>query len=136
MATIGWGVIDQAGPQRFVVKAYGCILTPAGRPFADRLQQLGRELRELVDRYKPDSSAVEDLFISKSSRSAASVGHGRGVILFVLKELALPVYEYNPRTVKIAMTGFGAAVKFILLDRTWGVKLRKQARRRGPARAR
>jgi crossover junction endodeoxyribonuclease RuvC len=72
---------------------------------------LARELREVIARERPGLAAVEDLFIAKNSRTAASVGHGRGAILLTLAELGLPIHEYNPRQVKVALTGYGGADK-------------------------
>jgi crossover junction endodeoxyribonuclease RuvC len=111
MATTGWGVIQKNGSDGFAVVRHGCFLTPAGQPLAGRLRLLAGQLRELIAREKPVAAAVEELYFAKDSRSAASVGHARGVILLVLSDLGLPVFEYNPRQVKMALTGFGAADK-------------------------
>lgn len=111
MATTGWGVVQKSSPDRFEAVKYGCILTPAKDPIVSRLQSVARQLRGLVLSERPAAAAVEELYFAKDSRTAASVGHARGVILLVLSELGLPVFEYNPRQVKMALTGFGAADK-------------------------
>jgi crossover junction endodeoxyribonuclease RuvC len=111
LATTGWGVVQRVSPQSFRVVRYGCLLTPARDPLVARLQSLARSLRELLEAEKPAAVAVEELFFSKNSNSAAGVGHARGVILLTLADAGLPVYEYNPRSVKIALTGFGGAEK-------------------------
>jgi crossover junction endodeoxyribonuclease RuvC len=111
MATTGWGIIQKTPPDRFTLIRYGCLLTPARHSLVSRLQDLARQLRELVQKEKPDAAAVEELFFSKESRSAASVGHARGAILLVLSDLKIPIYEYNPRQVKTALTGYGSADK-------------------------
>lgn len=77
----------------------------------DRLRLLARELSALIDAERPDVAAIEDLFIAKNSRTAAAVGHGRGVLLLTLADRGLPIHEYNPRQVKMALTGSGAADK-------------------------
>lgn len=112
MATTGWGIVRRLTPQTFSIVRCGCIVTPAGTAMPLRLEELARDLRELVRAEQPEAAAVEELFFAKNSRTAASVGHARGVILLVLRELGLPVFEYNPRKVKIALTGFGSADKY------------------------
>ncbi|MBI4395531.1 MAG: crossover junction endodeoxyribonuclease RuvC [Elusimicrobia bacterium] len=111
IATTGWGFVEKAPPDRFLTVRFGCLLTPAKEPMVQRLRHLAEQLRRLVQAEKPDVAAVEELYFAKDSRTAASVGHARGVILLVLSELGLPVYEYNPRQVKMALTGYGAADK-------------------------
>jgi len=111
LATTGWGFVEEIAPQRYGGIRFGCLTTPAKMPLVDRLGRLARGLRELAGREKPDAVAVEELFFAKDSKTAASVGHARGVILYVLSELGLPVREYNPRSVKIALTGYGGADK-------------------------
>jgi crossover junction endodeoxyribonuclease RuvC len=111
VATTGWGVVERRG-DRLVALDHGVILTPAKTPLADRLCRIARELRALVARVQPDAAAIEELFFAKESRSAAIVGHGRGVLLLALAELGLPIHEYNPKQVKVALTGHGGAEKF------------------------
>jgi crossover junction endodeoxyribonuclease RuvC len=89
----------------------GAILTSAKDAMTDRLRRLSNELKSLIAVERPDEAAIEELYISKNSRTAASVGHGRGVILLTLAESGLSVHEYNPRQVKMSLTGFGAADK-------------------------
>lgn len=110
LATTGWGVVSSDNG-RVIALDYGVVLTAAGQPLIDRLATLAVRLRELVKAHRPQAAAVEELFFSKDSRSAAAVGHARGVLLLVLKESGLPIFEYNPRAVKMALTGFGAADK-------------------------
>jgi crossover junction endodeoxyribonuclease RuvC len=110
LATLGWGVLEEdgCGPRSL---RYGVITTPARQSMMGRLQSLARDLRSLLRESVPDVVAVEELYFAKDSRTAASVGHARGVILLILAEADLPVHEYNPRQVKMALTGYGAADK-------------------------
>ena len=103
--------METEGRETYRVWGYGVIDTPRARPLAERVLFLARELRAIIDRERPGEAAVEDLFIAKNSRTAASVGHGRGAILLTLAEAGLPITEYNPRQVKVALTGYGAADK-------------------------
>jgi crossover junction endodeoxyribonuclease RuvC len=110
LATTGYGLVASDG-QRLAMVAYGVIRTPAGRPTVERLAKLHRQVAELVERYQPDASAVEELFFSSNARTAMSVGQARGVLLLALAEAGLPVAEYTPMQVKQAVTGYGGADK-------------------------
>jgi len=111
MGTTGWGVVRKTGPQKFEDVKCGCLLTRPKEKLAVRLADLAKQLRALVAAENPGAVAVEELYFAKNSQTAASVGHARGVILLVLQELGLPLHEYNPRQVKMALTGYGAADK-------------------------
>jgi len=89
----------------------GVVCTPAGQPLPQRLQQLYRELRDLVQQYRPDEGAVEELFFSRNVRTAMSVGQARGVALLALADADLEVAEYTPLAIKQAVSGFGRADK-------------------------
>lgn len=110
MATTGWAVVERAG-DGYRAHGYGAIVTGPRTPWPRRLQEIARGLRDVVAREAPAVAAIEELFIAKDSRTASSVGHGRGVLLYTLAELGLPIHEYNPRQVKVALTGYGAADK-------------------------
>jgi crossover junction endodeoxyribonuclease RuvC len=112
MATTGWAVIQRVSAAEMKAEDYGCVITPKDWPWPDRLKRIAHEIRSLVQTQKPDAAAVEELFFAKNSQTAASVGHARGVVLYVLRDMGLPVFEYNPRQVKIALTGYGAADKY------------------------
>jgi crossover junction endodeoxyribonuclease RuvC len=108
-ATTGYGLVEQADPLQLVT--YGAITTPAGVPLPERLLSIHRQLGELIQRYRPEAVAVEELFFSKNVRTAMSVGHARGVILLAAAQAGLPIYEYKPSEVKLAVAGYGAAPK-------------------------
>lgn len=89
----------------------GAIITPAGTPLPDRLLVIHTSLAALIERYRPEVVAVEELFFSKNVRTAMSVGQARGVVLLAGAQAALPVYEYKPAEVKQAVAGYGNAPK-------------------------
>ncbi len=109
-ATTGYGLIreDNHGP---VLVAYGAILTPAGTPMPDRLVILYQELTQLIALHRPETGAVEKLFFQRNVSTAMTVGQARGVALLALAQAGLSVGEYNPRDVKQAVSGYGAADK-------------------------
>ena len=54
---------------------------------------------------------MEELFFSKNARTAMSVGHARGVVLLAAAQAGLPIFNYKPAEVKVAVTGYGNAAK-------------------------
>lgn len=110
LATTGYGLVEGDG-QRLELVSYGVLRTPAGLPTAQRLVQIHRELTELLDQYKPQATAVEELFFATNARTAMIVGEARGVLLLTLAQAGLEVAEYTPLQVKQAITGYGQADK-------------------------
>ncbi len=110
IATLGWGVVDSVGPKLTLV---GCaaLTTPARTPLADRLLTLYDGLTALLAEYKPDAAAVEEMFFGKNVTTAITVGQARGVIMLVLAQARVPIFEYTPAEVKQALAGYGNADK-------------------------
>jgi crossover junction endodeoxyribonuclease RuvC len=76
-----------------------------------KLARLHEILTKLIKEQKPDAAGVEKLFFSKNKKTALEVAHARGVILLTLLEHKVPLYEFTPGEVKIAVTNYGAADK-------------------------
>ena len=109
-ATIGFGLIEAQRAQMHMV-TYGAITTPAGLPLSRRLLQIGMDMEELIRQLKPDVVAVEELFFNTNITTGIAVAHGRGVILYAAEKCGIPLYEYTPSQVKVAVTGYGKAEK-------------------------
>ena len=110
LARLGYGVIEVDGDRRRVIQ-YGMLTTPAGVPMPKRLQQLWRGMNQLLDIYKPDEVAFEELFFSKNITTGMSVSMARGVALVAVAERTENLYEYTPMQIKQAVTGYGGADK-------------------------
>ncbi len=110
-ATTGYGLVREAEDGSLSVLEYGVILTPAGLPMPERLLDLYRQLREILLLHRPHSGAVEKLFFQKNVRTALTVGQARGVALLAMAEAGLPIGEYTPLEVKLAVAGYGGADK-------------------------
>lgn len=109
-AILGYGLIDTKGTQLSVVD-YGVIETRAGEAFPARLERLYAGVRALVERFSPDEAAFEELFFARNSTTALAVGAGRGVALLAVEQAGIPLYEYTPMQIKLAVTGNGRADK-------------------------
>ncbi len=88
-----------------------CVVTGAKDPHEKRLLMIGERLREIVNKWKPQALAIETLFFNKNTSSAIKVAEARGVILYEAARAGLPVFEYSPQAIKIAVTGYGKADK-------------------------
>ena len=117
VATIGFGLIDARRGKNTLLQ-YGVITTPAGIPLSQRLLQISRDMDQLLDRFKPDEMAVEELFFTKNITTGIAVAHGRGVILLAAEKAGVPIFEYTPMQVKQAVVGYGGAQKRQVMDMT------------------
>lgn len=89
----------------------GRIETNPADQMASRLAQIHRELSEIIERYKPDSAAVEETFMNNNAASAIKLGQARGVALSVPALTGLEVCEYSANKIKKSVVGAGHAAK-------------------------
>jgi len=94
---------------RLRVVDFGVVRCPPREPLVLRLQRLHREIGDVIKRLQPDEVAVESVFSAANAKAALTLGHARGAVLAAAANL--PVAEYSPRSVKQALTGYGAAGK-------------------------
>lgn len=116
-ATIGFGMVESSGAQVRMV-TYGAITTPAGLPLSRRLYQIGSDMEELIGKLRPDVISIEELFFNTNITTGIAVAHGRGVILYAAEKCGIPLHEYTPGQVKLAVTGYGKAEKRQVMDMT------------------
>jgi crossover junction endodeoxyribonuclease RuvC len=110
LSRCGVGVVEGPPSRPLVVRA-GVVRTTAGEPPSRRLASLYGELRTLLNDSRPDVVAVERVFFNSNARTAMGVGQAAGVALLCAKQAGVPVAEYTPTQVKLAVTGSGAADK-------------------------
>ncbi len=109
-AIVGWGVIDYTG-NRFTPVAFGAVTTEVGVPFEQRLRQVYDGISEVIQTYQPEVMAIEKLFYQHNQTTVIGVAEARGVILLAAAQGSLPIEEFTPMQVKLAVTGYGKAVK-------------------------
>ena len=105
----GYGVVDTDGQCSRAVH-YGVIRVSGDLPLAARLDRLFAGLCEVIDEYRPDEAAIEEVFTAKNARSALVLGQARGVLLLAAGRQC-EVHEYAARAVKKAIAGYGQADK-------------------------
>lgn len=106
----GVGVIEYAG------SSFRCVETKRFKmPVKLRLSECLRRIREgvvdMIERFSPEAVSIEGSFYCKNPKTAMTLGQARGVVIEACSAMSVPVYEYAPRRVKQAVTGFGAADK-------------------------
>ena len=111
LATLGYGVIKTDNKGRAEMLDYGIISTPQTVKFPDRLIMLERGVEQVIDTFKPDEIAIEELFFAKNVKTGINVAHARGVILLTAKKKVDRIFEYTPLQIKQALTGYGRADK-------------------------
>ena len=111
LAIVGYGVMDFEDFNRKTVVDYGIITTPKEESFPVRLAILYKAVTELIEKYKPDEIAAEELFFNTNITTGINVAHARGVLLLASIHSCGRLYEYTPLQIKQAMTGYGRADK-------------------------
>lgn len=106
---VGFGLVHKGSNPKMLDA--GVIKTTIGDEIASRLVELYDCMKELIEEHKPDVAAVEKLFFAQNVTTAMNVSQARGVILLALAESKVPIYEYTPLQIKMAMTGYGRATK-------------------------
>ncbi|WP_292393747.1 crossover junction endodeoxyribonuclease RuvC [Methanoculleus sp. UBA303] len=110
VARTGYGVLRRCDPYPTPL-AFGCIETGGDSRPSRRLLEIYEKISLLFDDYAPDCVVLEQLFFSRNITSAMRVSEARGVILLAAEQREIPVTEYTPNQVKLAVTGSGRADK-------------------------
>ena len=114
LARVGYGVIDTSNGQQQMLDC-GIIRTNPGIDDGERMVEIASDLRQLIRRWKPQLAAVEKFFFYRSS-TTISVVQARGVIIMTLARFRVPVMEFPPMQIKLALAGSGHAEKDEVLD--------------------
>ena len=112
LSLTGWGIVESQSRDKIVPVQYGCIRTKPTATLSERLHIINKELQKLIDLYKPEVASIEQLFLLKKSAAVALIGQARGAIVLTIAMNNIPLFEYNPRTIKISLTGYGSADKY------------------------
>lgn len=106
----GWGIVDVVG-SRLMHVAHGVVCSDSSSALGERLNQLYKQLLEIVDLYKPQEAAIEEVFVNKNPESTLKLGMARGVCLLAPSHRGVSVSEYSANKVKKAVVGVGHADK-------------------------
>jgi crossover junction endodeoxyribonuclease RuvC len=110
LAIVGYCILEFDGKNIELLHS-GSIQTQKGEKEANRLAEIYEDMKVLVEKFQPDACAIEKLFFFRNYTTVMPVAHARGVILTVLAQHDIPIFEYTPIEVKQVLTGYGRATK-------------------------
>jgi crossover junction endodeoxyribonuclease RuvC len=110
LGTTGWGIISAEG-NRLSHIANGQVKTDSKAPLSFRLLALDAALTDLILAHRPDTAAVEEVFVNANPQSTLKLGQARGVCLLNAARSGIEVGEYAARLVKKSVVGVGNASK-------------------------
>ncbi|WP_101698215.1 crossover junction endodeoxyribonuclease RuvC [Clostridium minihomine] len=116
-AIVGYGVVSASGG-RYRPMEYGAVTTRAEQVFEDRLVKIYDGISAVLAHSRPDAVSIEKLFFQNNQKTAIGVAEARGVILLAARKAGVPIYEYTPLQVKMAVTGYGQAKKPQVMEMT------------------
>ncbi|MBI2644369.1 MAG: crossover junction endodeoxyribonuclease RuvC [Candidatus Wildermuthbacteria bacterium] len=113
----GYGVLcNKSGAAKnphagFECVGYGVMKTPRDKNAGERLLLLEKSFAKVLKKYKPDAIGIERLFFFKNQKTIIGVSEARGVLLALIAKNKIPVHEFTPLQMKLAVTGYGRAEK-------------------------
>ena len=108
---LGIALIEKTPKMKDAVIFSDCITTSNKDSIYDRFKKIGQQICEVLDAYKPDVLAIETLFITKNQKTAMRVSEVRGIIIYEALKRNIPVFEYAPMEIKMAITSDGTSDK-------------------------
>lgn len=109
-AIVGFSVLDYEN-NKFKVVEYGQVNSKAGIAMPTRLKMIYDDITFIIEKYKPDVMAIEELFFANNAKTAINVAQARGALVLAGENFGCEVCEYTPLQVKQAVTGYGRADK-------------------------
>ena len=109
LARVGFGLIETSSEQIKMLDC-GIIKTSKSESEGERMVEIAKDLSVLIEKWKPNLAAVEKFFFYKSS-TTISVVQSRGVLIMTLARFKIPIVEFPPMQIKLAVTGSGHAKK-------------------------
>lgn len=106
---MGYGIIERDGSKLRYIDADRLVLGSGSLP--ERLLHIDTFLTQYIAKHEPDVASIEGIFHQKFADAALKLGHARGVVVCACARASLPIFEYAPTDVKLAVTAYGRAEK-------------------------
>jgi crossover junction endodeoxyribonuclease RuvC len=106
----GYGLVDKRHGHMTHLDS-GCIRSHESVPFYDRIHRIFVSMVDIMERFKPDEMAVEDVFYAKNVKSSLKLGHARGAVLIAAVQCGVRIHEYSALEIKKSVVGYGRATK-------------------------
>ena len=112
---MGYAILDTEG-QRVSLVDFDVLDVHKIEGQYPRLQKEFFFLQEVIERYKPTCLAIETQFVDKNPQTMIKIVHAQGVAIAAALSKDVPVYEYSPMKIKMAITGNGHSTKLQVAD--------------------
>lgn len=106
----GFGLIESDGKQIHYVSS-GCIRLKPTLSVPERLTEIFNGITHVIEQFKPETCAIEQIFMHKSPDSALKLGQARGAAITAMALQHIEIAEYSARQIKQSVVGYGAADK-------------------------
>lgn len=107
----GYAVIRRSADRPVLLEG-GVIRSTANLSLGERVHEIGEGLREVLEEFRPDGVAIEEVFsMPRNPKTAVLMAHARGAILFAIADSGIHPVHYSPRQIKKLLTGSGTASK-------------------------
>ena len=108
---LGIAIVERLSGEKEKLIYSECFTTDSKQEIYIRLLSIGLKVRDIIEKYRPVALAIETLFITKNQKTAMRVSEARGIISYEALLAQIPVYEYTPLQIKMAITGDGKSDK-------------------------
>ncbi|MBU1557738.1 crossover junction endodeoxyribonuclease RuvC [Patescibacteria group bacterium] len=108
---VGIAVVEKKSSRKEELIYSDCFQTSSKSPITERFLLIGKEIEKVIQKYKPETMAIETLFFNSNQKTAMKVSEARGIIIYQALANGLSVFEYTPLQIKIAVTGYGRGDK-------------------------
>jgi len=107
---MGYGII-KAGKKAPILIALGDISLGKFKDHYIKIREIFDRTLRLIDQYHPDELAIEAPFYGKNVQSMLKLGRAQGAAISAALQRDMPIFEYAPKKIKVAITGQGNASK-------------------------
>jgi crossover junction endodeoxyribonuclease RuvC len=111
LSVTGYGVIEIVSNKPYCRDYGGIYNREKSKPIAEKLLKIYNGIRDVVNEFKPQHCAIEDVFYHENVNTAIVMGHARGVAMLAAQQAGISVFEYAAREIKMSTVGSGAASK-------------------------
>lgn len=108
---LGIAIIEKVSGKKEEVVYSNCFTTSPKEAITERFFKIGQEVSRIIDQFQPQKMGIENLFLSKNQKTAMRVAEARGIIIYEATKRNLPICEYSPMEIKMALTGDGTSDK-------------------------
>ncbi len=108
---VGVAIIEKNSSEKEKLIESICVTTDKKQTLSERIFFIGQNISDLITKHSPGAMALEKLYFTNNQKTAMGVSEARGVIIYEASRNGLPIFEYTPIQIKVAVTGYGKATK-------------------------